>query len=163
MGCLSTNSCPQFIADCFWGSLRPWLVHAEPSQAEHPSEVEETLLAQEQSRCSSWEAVLKNRKRPRAAAGSGRSRRWRGGGHSAGPCGRGHQGLRPGEAPSRSCGQESHHEINSFRAQCWSLGNKPHESAPPMKRQKQLHGMGGGGKERKSLFPAPGASWEARS
>ena len=115
MGCLSTNSCPQFIADCFWGSLRPWLVQAEPSQAEHPSEVEETLLAQERSRCSRREAVQKGRKCPRAAAGSGGADAGEEAATRPGRCRSGHRGLlRGAEAPSRSCRQQSHHENSSF-------------------------------------------------
>ena len=115
MGCLSTNSCPQFIADCFWGSLRPWLVQAEPSQAEHPSEVEETLLAQERSRCSREKLFWRVENAPELLQARGGADAGEEAATRPGRCGSGHRGLlRGGEAPSRSCRQQSHHENNSL-------------------------------------------------
>lgn len=92
-----------------------------------------------------------DRKRPRSAAGLDRAPKQaccsKGGADAGeeeatrpGQRGRGHRDLlRGGKASSRSCLQQSHHENNSssFRAWCGSLGNKPHESAPPVKRQKR--------------------------
>lgn len=43
----------------------------------------------------------------------------------------------------------------SFRAQCRSLGNKPQESALPVKRQKQLLGVGGGRKGKEVTVSCP--------
>lgn len=112
-------------------------------------------LAQEQSRCSSREAVLKNRSAPELLQAQGGADAGEEAATRPGPVWPWASRSQTREAPSRAAGQESHHENNSFRAQCRSLGNKPHESAPPMKRQKQLHGMGGGGKGKEVTVSCP--------